>query len=409
MNSKTQNTKNYLLITLGLLTAFAPFVTDLYLPALPSLAAYFKSPDALVQMSLTMSMLGLATGQLFIGPVSDRFGRRNVLLLTLILFIITSIFCILSPSVHLFNLSRLFQGMSASGGIVIARSISADLYSGKELKRFLGMISAVNGIAPVLAPVLGGFIMSVGTWKNIFAVLLAYGLLMLLLAIGTRESLPLHRRSKHGIVGSFAAYAKLFRNKTYLLYLSVFMFSSMVLFAYIACSPFILQSIYSLSPMQFSLCFALNAIGITAGCMLGTHLSDRVSLLAGGISIFASTLICMASLLLQTNVLLVEASFCICMFSFGLLQPVSNAKTLDAAGENVGCGAAALGSCGFVMGAIVSPLVGLGNMALSSSLTLTIGGLLCLTASLLCLKHEKMSAKKAVMTNKNVSLQRQKA
>lgn len=409
MNSKTQNTKNYLLITLGLLTAFAPFVTDLYLPALPSLAAYFKSPDALVQMSLTMSMLGLATGQLFIGPVSDRFGRRNVLLLTLILFIITSIFCILSPSVHLFNLSRLFQGMSASGGIVIARSISADLYSGKELKRFLGMISAVNGIAPVLAPVLGGFIMSVGTWKNIFAVLLAYGLLMLLLAVGTRESLPLHRRSKHGIVGSFAAYAKLFRNKTYLLYLSVFMFSSMVLFAYIACSPFILQSIYSLSPMQFSLCFALNAIGITAGCMLGTHLSDRVSLLAGGISIFASTLICMASLLLQTNVLVVEASFCICMFSFGLLQPVSNAKTLDAAGENVGCGAAALGSCGFVMGAIVSPLVGLGNMALSSSLTLTIGGLLCLTASLLCLKHEKMSAKKAVMTNKNVSLQRQKA
>lgn len=394
MNSKTQNTKNYLLITLGLLTAFAPFVTDLYLPALPSLAAYFKSPDALVQMSLTMSMLGLATGQLFIGPVSDRFGRRNVLLLTLILFIITSIFCILSPSVHLFNLSRLFQGMSASGGIVIARSISADLYSGKELKRFLGMISAVNGITPVLAPVLGGFIMSVGTWKNIFAVLLAYGLLMLLLAIGTRESLPLHRRSKHGIVGSFAAYAKLFRNKTYLLYLSVFMFSSMVLFAYIACSPFILQSIYSLSPMQFSLCFALNAIGITAGCILGTHLSDRVSLLAGGISIFASTLICMASLLLQTNVLLVEASFCICMFSFGLLQPVSNAKTLDAAGENVGCGAAALGSCGFVMGAIVSPLVGLGNMALSSSLTLTIGGLLCLTASLLCLKHEKMSAKK---------------
>ena len=394
MNSKTQNTKNYLLITLGLLTAFAPFVTDLYLPALPSLAAYFKSPDALVQMSLTMSMLGLATGQLFIGPVSDRFGRRNVLLLTLILFIITSIFCILSPSVHLFNLSRLFQGMSASGGIVIARSISADLYSGKELKRFLGMISAVNGIAPVLAPVLGGLIMSVGTWKNIFAVLLAYGLLMLLLAIGTRESLPLHRRSKNGIAGSFAAYAKLFRNKTYLLYLSVFMFSSMVLFAYIACSPFILQSIYSLSPMQFSLCFALNAIGITAGCMLGTHLSDRVSLLAGGISIFASTLICMASLLLQTNVLLVEASFCICMFSFGLLQPVSNAKTLDAAGENVGCGAAALGSCGFVMGAIVSPLVGLGNMALSSSLTLTIGGLLCLTASLLCLKHEKMSAKK---------------
>ena len=258
MNSMKQNTKNHLLITLGLLTAFAPFVTDLYLPALPSLAAYFKSPDALVQMSLTMSMLGLATGQLFIGPVSDRFGRRNVLLLTLALFILTTILCILSPSVHLFNLSRLFQGMSASGGIVIARSISADLYSGKELKRFLGMISAVNGVAPVLAPVLGGFIMSVGTWKNIFAVLLAYGLLMLLLAIGTRESLPLHRRSKHGIVGSFAAYAKLFRNKTYLLYLSVFMFSSMVLFAYIACSPFILQSIYSLSPMQFSLCFALK-------------------------------------------------------------------------------------------------------------------------------------------------------
>ena len=394
MNSKKQNTKNYLLITLGLLTAFAPFVTDLYLPALPSLAAYFKSPDALVQMSLTMSMLGLATGQLFIGPVSDRFGRRNVLLLTLALFILTTILCILSPSVHLFNLSRLFQGMSASGGIVIARSISADLYSGKELKRFLGMISAVNGVAPVLAPVLGGFIMSVGTWKNIFAVLLAYGLVMLLLAIGTHESLPPHRRSQNGIVGSLAGYVKLFRNKTYMLYLTVFMFSSMVLFAYIACSPFILQSLYSLTPMQFSLCFALNAIGITAGCMLGARLSDKASLRAGGIAIFASTLLCMATLLLQAPVFAVEAAFCICMFSFGLLQPVSNAKTLDAAGGNVGCGAAALGSCGFVMGAIVSPLVGLGNMALSSSLTLSIGGLLCLAACLLCLEHENRSTKK---------------
>lgn len=392
MNTKTQNSKNYLLITLGLLTAFAPFVTDLYLPALPSLAAYFKSPDALVQMSLTMSMLGLASGQLFIGPVSDRFGRKNVLLLTLLLFIITTILCILSPSVHLFNLSRLFQGMSASGGIVIARSISADLYAGKELKSFLGLISAVNGIAPVLAPVLGGMIMSIGTWKNIFAVLLAYGLVMLLLAGGMRESLPPHKRHKNGMVDSFAAYGRLFRNKTYILYLAVFMFSSVVLFGYIACSPFILQSLYLLSPMQFSLCFAVNAIGISIGCMIGARLSDRASLLAGGFAMLASTLLCMASLLLKAPALVVETTFCLCMFSYGLLQPVSNAKALNALGGNIGCGAAAFGSCGFIAGAVVSPLVGMGNMALSSSLTLATGGLLCLAACLLCIKSEKHSA-----------------
>lgn len=145
-----------LFVTLGLLTAFGPFVTDFYLPALPALADYFRSSASMAQMSLTTGMLGLAVGQVFIGPISDRYGRRIPLLVSMAAFIAATTFCIVAPNIYLFNLLRLLQGFTAAGGIVLARSIATDLYTGSELTRFIAMISAVNGIAPVVAPVGGG-------------------------------------------------------------------------------------------------------------------------------------------------------------------------------------------------------------------------------------------------------------
>ena len=172
-----RNNENYtfLFVTLGLLTAFGPFVTDFYLPALPALADYFRSSASMAQMSLTTGMFGLAVGQVFIGPISDRYGRRMPLLVSMAAFIVATALCIVVPNIYLFNLLRLFQGFTAAGGIVLARSIATDMYTGNELTRFIAMISAVNGVAPVVAPVVGGMLLDFTSWKGTFVLLLLVG------------------------------------------------------------------------------------------------------------------------------------------------------------------------------------------------------------------------------------------
>ena len=140
---------NYLIVLLGILTAFGPLVTDMYLPTLPSMTVYFGTSQSMVQMGLTASMAGLALGQLLFGPLSDKFGRRPLLLVSLLLFVASTVICIFSPTIYVFVGMRLFQGIGAAGGIVISRSVATDRYRGKELVKVLAVIGVINGIAPV--------------------------------------------------------------------------------------------------------------------------------------------------------------------------------------------------------------------------------------------------------------------
>ena len=166
---------NYLIVLLGILTAFGPLVTDMYLPTLPSMTVYFGTSQSMVQMGLTASMAGLALGQLLFGPLSDKFGRRPLLLVSLLLFVASTVICIFSPTVYVFVGMRLFQGIGAAGGIVISRSVATDRYRGKELVKVLAVIGVINGIAPVAAPVLGGVLTDAVGWRGIFVILLAIG------------------------------------------------------------------------------------------------------------------------------------------------------------------------------------------------------------------------------------------
>jgi len=155
---RNTNSKIFLLILLGSLTAFGPLVTDMYLPSLPSMADYFGTQASMVQLGLTSSMIGLALGQLFFGPLSDWYGRRPPLLVAMSLFIVSTVCCIFSATIEGFIFFRLIQGIAGAGGIVVSRSIATDRFTGKELAKAMAIIGAINGIAPVASPVLGGFL-----------------------------------------------------------------------------------------------------------------------------------------------------------------------------------------------------------------------------------------------------------
>lgn len=377
----------FLLILIGFLSAFPPFVTDLYLPALPSLADFFKATPSLVQMSLTMSMLGLALGQLFVGPLSDRYGRKRLLLFSLVAFVVSTILCLLSPNIFLFDAFRLLQGMAASGGIVIARAMATDKCRGKVLTKFLAIVSAINGIAPVTAPVLGGIILSFVDWRGTFAVLLVYGFALLFGSARVSETLPESRRSHAPLLSTFKAYGNVLKNPSYLLYLLLYAVSAWVLFAYISASPFILQQGYGLSPMAFSFCFSVNALAIGIGCALAGRGGERKMILVGGILLCFFALLTASALYFRAPLFALEACFVCLLFSFGLLQPPSTSLALNSERKNAGTASALLGASGFLMGGAVTPLVGLGDIFRSLGLALLSGGVLSIFMSVLAYRR----------------------
>ena len=161
-----QNSKGFILVFLGMLSAFGPFVMDMYLPTLPAMSDFFQTTSSRVQLGLTTSMVGLATGQLIFGPLSDKYGRRSPLLIAMALFLISTVGCIFSQNISQFVALRFVQGIAGAGGVVISRSIAADKYSAHELAGMLATIGAINGIATVVAPIGGGVLADFGGWHG---------------------------------------------------------------------------------------------------------------------------------------------------------------------------------------------------------------------------------------------------
>ena len=189
-----QNSKGFILVFLGMLSAFGPFVMDMYLPTLPAMSDFFQTTSSKVQLGLTTSMVGLAIGQLVFGPVSDKYGRRSPLLVAMGLFLISTVGCIFSRDISQFVLWRFVQGVAGAGGVVISRSIAADKYSAHELAGMLATIGAVNGIATVVAPIGGGALADFGGWHGIFWFLFALGVLLVIGSVRFKESLPIGQR-----------------------------------------------------------------------------------------------------------------------------------------------------------------------------------------------------------------------
>lgn len=362
--SAARNSGAYLLVVFGLVSAFGPFLTDFYLPALPALADWFDAPASLVQLSLTLSMAGLAAGQLVFGPLSDKYGRKAPLLGSMVLFVAATVASILSRSIETFLLCRLVQGFAGAGGVVISKSVASDLYEGPALTRFFVMLAAVQGLAPIFAPVLG--------------------VAMCCVLAGFRESLPAVRRSSDGVVATFGHYLPVVRNRPFLLCVAVQALAMGVMFTYIASSPFLFQQHYGISSLAYSMLFGVNAFAIMLGSFAVTRFRrPAAALLAGARGFLAVCLLAALALVTDAPVWCVEAALFALLFCLGLVLPTSTSLALEFERANSGSASALIGCSAFLVGGIVSPLTGIGPMQTMTAVLMV----LCAAGTLLCARR----------------------
>lgn len=374
-----QNMKVFIPATLGMLTAFGPFVTDFYLPVLPEMTGYFHTTPALASMSLTAGMIGLAAGQLFIGPLTDKYGRKRILVGSMLLFVVASLLCIFSGDIFMFNAMRVLQGLAGAGGIVIAKSMSADMYTGRELASFMALLGAINGIAPVCAPLVGGLMAGVTSWTGVFAVILAVGLVLMVCSMFLPETLQPANRIRKSVIKVYGNLFRVFRNSRFTLSVMAEMSCFFMFFAYIASSPFIMQQVYHLSPLGYSLCFGLNALMIGVGAAMATRFrSQGTCLRFGGLGMLAGTLLLAFLLNTAMPLWIVMLAYIYTLICFGLMQPPLTAIALDSERDNAGAASAIFGASGFVAGALSSPLVGIGDITVTSGLVMACGAVVCL-------------------------------
>lgn len=381
MMKETLNSKLYILIVIGIVSAFGPFVTDFYLPALPVLAGYFDTTASLVQLSLTFSMVGLGVGQLVIGPLSDKYGRKRPLMASLVLFCISTTGCLYASDIYVFIFFRLLQGLSGAGGVVISKSIATDLYEGRELARFFSMLGSVQGIAPVCAPVLGGMLLEVTDWKGIFWILVLIGILLIMALAFFKESLNDEQRQHCGVFATFRNYVPVFQNARFMRYVLVQAFAMGVMFTYIAASPFIFQEYFGMSPLAYSLCFGVNATAVMLGSLTVSLFHDAtVALRVGSVGFGIMSLFVAAALFFSISVWAVELSLFVFMLFLGIILPSSTTLALDLERRNSGNASALLGFLMFLFGGVLSPLTGLGNMLYTTGVIIVaccIGTWLC--------------------------------
>ncbi|MCA2203121.1 multidrug effflux MFS transporter [Streptomyces griseoincarnatus] len=359
-----------LLVTfiLGGLTAVTPLAMDMYLPALPEVTRSLSAPAATVQLTLTACLAGMALGQLVVGPMSDRYGRRRPLLVGLVIYVVATALCAFAPTVELLVACRLAQGLAGAAGIVIARAVARDLYDGVALARFFSTLMLISGMAPILAPLIGGQVLRFTDWRGVFVVLTILGVLLTAL-VWTKLPETLAPSDRHGgnVREALAPMRRLLADRVFTGYMLAGGFAFASLFSYVAASPFVMQEIYGASPQTFSLLFGLNSIGLMImGQVNGKILVGRVRLdkaLGAGLAVVvaAATALLLMSLGVfgETGLVPVAVALFVLMSSMGVVMPNTQTLPLMRARHAAGSASALLGTTSFLIGAIASPLVGI--------------------------------------------------
>ncbi|MCU1572989.1 MAG: transporter [Micrococcaceae bacterium] len=352
----------YILI-LGMLTALGPFTIDLYLPAFPALESDLHISAAAVQLTLTATTIGFAVGQLVVGPFSDKVGRRGPLILATAVHVAASLGAALSTDITMLGVFRVLQGIGAAGGGVVAMAMVRDLFSGYALVRMFSRMALVNGMAPILAPVIGSQLLGIMAWPGIFWFLAAYGLVVLLAAMFLIvETLPSERRSGSGSTAA-QRYRAVFSDRIFVGALVIGGLNFGGLFSYLSASPFLFQTTYAFSAQQYGLLFGINSLGVVTGVQLAARVMKRTGpqwIIAGATLVqllMAGLIILFDQLHFGLPGVIVPLWFYI--LATGFMFPSIQVLGLARHGAQAGTAASLLGAATFGFAGLVSPVVGL--------------------------------------------------
>lgn len=376
-------------VILSMLTAFGPVCTDIYLPAVPAITKELNSDPATIQLSLTTCFLGLALGQLFVGPISDAFGRKIPLYFCLLLFIVSSIACAYAPSATFLIIARLFQGLAGAGGIVLSRAMACDLYHGPELTKFMSLLMTINSLAPICGPIIGSAIVTYLDWPALFLFLAIWGVALLLLSYrGIHETLDKEKRNPKLLDTVKDMLGQLVN----LRFLAMCLSMSFIMggfFGYLAASPFVFQAIYGFSALGYSLIFAFNALAITIAAQFAGRLSNKLgdpNIVMGSllVQLIASGSLLLLAIIVPSNPIWVGIALCSYVSMIGSSQTAGFGLVMDARSGGAGSASGIFGVLTFMFGAICSPLVGL--MGEMSMLPLAVCMLVCTCCSFVFFK-----------------------
>lgn len=364
MDSRTNKNQVRFALLLAVFCALGPFTVDMYLSSFPEIMKFFGTNASMVQASLTSALLGLSLGQIVIGPLSDVNGRRKPLLISMILFFISSVGCAISPNVEVFIVLRFIQGFTASAGLVIARAIVRDLYNGVELTKFFALLTTITSVTPLLSPLAGSAVISFTSWVGVFFVTGIVGIYLTIMTVWkVKESLRIENRISSDFKEILKSYKTLLKDRKFMGYglASGILFGGC--FAYISGSPFIYQNIYGVSPQMFSILFALNGISLMLGAQLVKRLAGRKTphniFLIGLLSSFISSLAVLIVVFSHGPLAALVISLFLFNASLGIVGPISFTLAIESQGHMAGSASALLGIMPFLLGSITSPLVGI--------------------------------------------------
>lgn len=353
----------FLLSSLGIL---GPLNIDMYLPSFPDIANDLGARASLVQLSLTACLIGLAVGQVIVGPISDAQGRRKPLIISLSLFALSSLFCALAPNIIVLVIARLLQGLTASAGVVLSRAVVRDVFSGKELTQFFALLMVINATAPMMAPIAGGAILLLpfASWQTIFYFLSLLGIIIVtIIAIKLPETLPTEKRIPSSLGHSVRTMGDLIRDRSFIGYALTVGFIHGGSFAYVSGTPFVYQGIYGVSPQTFSILFGINGLAIISGSFMIGRLSsifhERSLLRVAVITAVSATTVLLIMTIIKGPLATLVIPIFIYMTSMGMILTSSFTLAMEKQGHRAGSASALLGLLPLLLGSFVSPLVGI--------------------------------------------------
>lgn len=374
------------IVLLAALSAFGPLSLDMYLPGLPAMTRDLHTTASAAQLTITACMVGLGVGQVIAGPLSDARGRRRPLLAGIVGYTVSSLACAVSPTIGVLVVMRLVQGMAGSVGIVIARAIVRDLSGGTVAARLFGVLMGITGVVPVAAPLIGGQVLLVTSWRGVFVVLGAIGVpLVVATMIMLPETLPAHQRHQGGLRTILGRFGSLLRDRRYLPYALSFSLSFAAMFGYIAGSSYVLENVFGISPQLFSVVFAINSGGLIALSLAGSRAVGRRGsawlLRRGLVGTAVASIGALAVTVTGGGLWPLLVCFFVLLCANGLVLPNGTALAMASQTGSLGAASALLGLGQFGFGALVAPLVGVAgsHVALPMAVVIAVAG----TAALL--------------------------